>query len=331
MVELLIIKPSSLGDIVHGLQVAASIKAQRPDVRISWIVRDIFAALVRQCEAVDRVYVFKRSGGVFGFLNLMKEVRETKFDFVFDMQGLLRTGLMTWRAHGAKKVGRADAREGAGFFYKDTIELPPAGKASHALEILLQFLPVLGLKPELVGTVKFREVEGLNLSHIEGRNGAQPVIMFPDSRRAEKKWHGFKELTEFIARDGSGRKVVWAGNNYIDYKDALTETQFLNLTGNTSLMALPALIKRAGWVISNDSGPMHLAAAMGVPTLGIFGPTDPRLYGPFPLTAPTNHVAQAPIGNLKLLTAREVYARFKRLDGTRVRTAHPFPFSQRGF
>jgi heptosyltransferase-1 len=331
MVELLIIKPSSLGDIVHGLQVAASIKAQRPDVRISWIVRDIFAALVRQCEAVDHVYVFKRSGGVVGFLKLMRDVRQTKFDYVFDMQGLLRTGLMTARANGVKKIGRADAREGSGVFYKERVELPPSGRTSHALEILLQFLPVLGLKPELAGSLKFREVEGLNLSHIEGRGGVQPVIMFPDSRRAEKRWHGFKELTEFIARDGSGRKVVWAGNNYIDYKDALTETQFLNLTGNTSLMALPALVKRAGWVISNDSGPMHLAAAMGVPTLGIFGPTDPRLYGPFPLTGPTNHVVQAPIGNLKLLSAREVYARFKRLDGTRVRTAHPFPFTQRGF
>jgi ADP-heptose:LPS heptosyltransferase len=236
---------------------------------------------------------------------------------------------MTMRALGGKKVGRADAREGAGLFYKEVVELPPAGRTSHALEKLLQFLPVLGLKPELAGTVRFREVEGLNLSHVDGRGGVQPVIMFPDSRRAEKRWHGFKELTEFIARDGTGRKVVWAGNNYIDYKDALTETQFLNLTGNTSLMALPALIKRAGWVISNDSGPMHLAAAMGVPTLGIFGPTDPRLYGPYPLTSPTNHVVQAPIGNLKLLAAREVYARFKRLDGARVRTAHPFPFTQR--
>jgi heptosyltransferase I len=331
MVELLIIKPSSLADIVHGLQVAASIKAQRPDVRISWIVRDIFAALVRQCEAVDRVYVFKRNGGVQGFLKLMREVRETTFDYVFDLQGLLRTGLMTARSLSKKKVGRNDAREGSRIFYKQIVTLPPEGRASHALEILLQFLPMLDLKPALAGSVRFRDVDGLNLSHVEGRGGAQPVIMFPDSRKTEKRWHGFKELTEFIARDGTGRKVVWAGNNYVDYKDALSETQFLNLTGNTSLMALPALIKKAGWVISNDSGPLHLAAAMGVPVLGIYGPTDPRLFGPYPLTAPTNHVVQAPIGNLKLLSAREVYARFKRLDGTRVRTAHPFPFTQRGF
>jgi ADP-heptose:LPS heptosyltransferase len=331
MVEILLIKPSSLGDIVHGLQIAASIKAQRPDVRISWIVRDIFAALVKQCEAVDRVYVFKRHGGVFDFMRLMREVRATRFDFVFDLQGLLRTGLMTTRARAARKIGRADARECSGVFYKERIALPATGRASHALEILLQFLPKLDLEPKLAGAVRFREVEGLNLSHIEGRGGAQPILMFPDSRRVEKRWQGFKELTDSITRDGSGRKVVWAGNNYVDFKDPLPNNLFLNLTGNTSLMALPALVKRAGWVISNDSGPMHLAAALGVPTLGIFGPTDPRLFGPYPLTAPTNHVVQAPVGSLKLLSAREVYARFKRLDGTRLRTAHPFPFMQRGF
>ena len=331
MIELLIIKPSSLGDIVHGLQVATSIKAQRPDIRISWVVRDIFAPIVRSCDAVDRVYVFQRFGGVFGFFKLARELRATTFDYVFDFQGLLRTGLMTFRTEARRKVGRADSREGAKFFYKERVALPPGGRTSHALEILLQFLPVLDAKPELAGAVRFREVDGLNLNHTAGRGGVQPIVMFPDSRRAEKRWHGFKELTEFIARDGSGRKVVWAGNNYIDCRDALNENQFLNLTGNTSLVALPSLIKRAAWVISNDSGPMHLAAAMGVPTLGIFGPTDPRLYGPYPLTAPTNHVVQAPIGNLKLLSAKEVYARFRRLDGTRVRTAHPFPFPQRGF
>jgi ADP-heptose:LPS heptosyltransferase len=90
-------------------------------------------------------------------------------------------------------------------------------------------------------------------------------------------------------------------------------------------VSLPALIKRASWVVSNDSGPMHLAAALGVPTLGIFGPTDPRLFGPYPITGTTNHVIQAPLGNLKMLTAKDVYARFTKLDGAPMRSAAPFP------
>jgi len=310
MTELLIIKPSSLGDIVHGLQVATSLKAQVEGLRISWVVGDIFAPIVRACEAVDHVYVFHRKGGAKGFLKLMAEVRQTKFDYAFDFQGLLRTGLMISRAHAKVKVGRTDAREWSGIFYNRKVPLPPDGRRSHAVEILLQFCPVLGAKPELRGTLKFREVDELKLSFAEGRGGAKPFLMFPDSRRAEKCWGGFKQLTEMILRENRSRKVIWAGNNRVPDRNAYPPEQFLNLTANTSLVSLPALIKRAEWVITNDSGPMHLAAALGVRTLGVFGPTDPRLFGPYPLNAATNFVVQAPVGDLKLLSAKDVYARF---------------------
>ena len=312
MTDLLIIKPSSLGDIVHGLQVATSLKTQVGGLRISWVVREIFAPIVRACEAVDHVYVFERNAGAKGFIRLTKELRKTKFDYVFDMQGLLRTGLMTSRCIADHKVGRADAREWSGVFYTEKISLPPEGKRSHALDILLQFCPVLDAKPELQGTLRFREIDSLNLKFAQGRGGEKPIVMFVDSRRAEKCWGGFKQLTELILRDDKRHKVIWAGSNYVHDRGAYPAAQFLNLTGNTSLVSLPALIKRADWVIANDSGPMHLAAAFGVPVLGIFGPTDPRLFGPYPLRAPTNFVVQAPVGDLRLLSAKEVYSRFLR-------------------
>jgi len=313
MTELLIIKPSSLGDIVQGLQVATSLKAQCEDLRISWIVREMFAPLVRICEAVDHVYVFERSHGAKGFLKLMLEVRRTKFDYVFDMQGLLRTGLMTSRARARRKVGRSDAREGAGLFYDQKVPLPPDGRRSHALDVLLQFCPVLGAKPELRGALKFREAEDLNLRFADGRGGTRPFLFFPDSRRPEKRWDGFKKLTEMILRENRGHKVVWAGNIFLPDRGAYPAAQFLNLTGNTSLVSLPALIKRADWVVTNDSGPMHLAAALRARVLGIFGPTDPRLFGPYPPNAPTNFVIQSPVGDVKLLSAKDVYARFLRM------------------
>jgi heptosyltransferase-1 len=301
------------------------LKAQVPDLRISWIVRDVFAPIVRASDVVDRTFVFRRHDGIFAFFRLMREVRQTEFDYIFDLQGLLRTGLMVFRARGKRKVGRSDAREGTAIFYNEKVPLPPEGRRAHSLEIMLQFCRVLGVEPRLTGALHFREVEGLNMSHVDGPGGSRPIVMFPDSRRAERRWGGFKQLTELIARDGSGRKVVWAGNHYVNFKDSLPERQFVNLTGNTSLVSLPSLIKRAAWVISNDSGPLHLAAALGVPTLGIFGPTDPRTFGPYPLNAPSNHIIQAPVGDLRLLTAKEVHSRFVRLDGGRVRTTSPFP------
>lgn len=312
MTELLIIKPSSLGDIVHALQVATSLKAQVSHLRISWVVREIFAPIVRACEAVDHVYVFERNAGAKGFIRLTKELRKTKFDYVFDMQGLLRTGLMTSRTIAAHKVGRSDSREWSGVFYTEKVPLPEAGKRSHALEILLQFCPVLGAKPELQGTLRFREIDSLSLKFAQSRSGEKPIILFPDSRRAEKCWGGFKELTELILREDKRHKVIWAGSNYVHDRGAYPAAQFVNLTGNTSLVSLPALIKRADWVIANDSGPMHLAAALGVRVLGIFGPTDPRLFGPYPLKSPSNVVVQAPVGDLRMLSAKEVYTRFQR-------------------
>ena len=312
MTELLIIKPSSLGDIVHALQVATSLKSQHKGLRISWVVREIFAPIVRACEAVDHVYVFERNAGAKGFMRLGQELRKTKFDYVFDMQGLLRTGLMTSRTIAAKKVGRSDAREWSGIFYDQKVPLPPEGKRSHALDILLQFCPVLNTKPELHGTLRFREVDSLNLRFADQRGGGKPIVMFPDSRRAEKCWGGFKQLTELLLREEKNRKVVWAGSNYVHDRGSFPAAQFFNLTGNTSLVSLPALIKRADWVIANDSGPMHLAAALGVRVMGIFGPTDPRLFGPYPLNAPSNVVVQAPVGDLRLLSAKDVYARLQR-------------------
>ena len=312
MTEILIIKPSSLGDIVHGLQVATSLKAQVSHLRISWVVREIFAPIVRACEAVDRVYVFERNAGAKGFLKLTNELRKTEFDYVFDMQGLLRTGLMTSRVKATTKVGRSDAREWSGVFYHQRVPLPPAGAGSHALDILLLFCPVLGAQPELQGALKFREVDKLNLSFADSKSGGKPIVMFVDSRRAEKCWGGFKQLTELILRADKQRKVVWAGSGYVHDRGGFPPAQFLNLTGNTSLVSLPALVKRADWVIANDSGPMHLAAALGVRVLGIFGPTDPRLFGPYPLNAPGNVVVQAPVGDLKLLAVKDVFARFQK-------------------
>lgn len=312
MTELLIIKPSSLGDIVHGLQVATSLKAQVKGLRISWVVREIFAPIVRACEAVDHTYVFERNAGAKGFIRLTKELRKTKFDYVFDMQGLLRTGLMASRTIAEHKVGRSDSRECSGVFYTQKVPLPPDGRKSHAIDILLQFCPVLGAEPQLEGTLKFREIDSLNLKFAQGRGGEKPIVMFVDSRRAEKCWGGFKQLTELILREDRRQKIIWAGSNYVHDRGAFPASQFLNLTGNTSLVSLPALIKRADWVIANDSGPMHLAAAFGVRVLGIFGPTDPRLFGPYPLRAPTNIVVQAPVGDLRMLSAKDVYSRFQR-------------------
>lgn len=315
MPEMLIIKPSALRDIVHGLQVAASIKAQKPEWRISWIVRDIFAPLVRSCTAVDQVYVFQRHEGARGFMRTMREVRKREFDLICDFQGLLRTGLMTKWARGARKVGRPDAREGAGLFYSEKILPPSAGRHAHVLELLLQFCQAVGAEPRLTGPLHFRDMDRLNLDFMEPRKRLRPILIFPDSGQKSKKWNGYSQLSALLIREG-GRKVVWAGSIYLPCRESFPTGSFVNLTGNTSLTSLPALLNKADWVISNDSGPMHLSAAMGLKTIGLFGPTDPRQFGPYPLKSPSNYAIQAPVGEMWLLSAKEVYYLFNRIEAS---------------
>lgn len=313
MPEMLIVLTSPLRDIVHGLQVATSIKAQKPEWRVSWIVRDIFAPIVRASPAVDQVHVFPRHEGARGFLRMMREVRKKEFDLVCDMQGLLRTGLMTKWARGRRKVGRPDAREGSGLFYQERVRWAPEGRGAHLLEQMLEFCPAAQAEPKLAGPLRFRDLERLNLGFMEPRKGQRPVLIFPDSGQSNKKWNGFTQLTALLIRE-AGRKVVWAGSHYLPCRESLPEGSFVNLTGNTSLTSLPALLAKADWVISNDSGPMHLSAAMGLKTIGLFGPTDPRRFGPYPLKSPTNYCIQAPVSELTLLSAKEVFHLFKRID-----------------
>jgi len=318
MTRILIINPSALVEVVHGLQVVTSLKAQWPKgepLKVDWIARDIFAPLVKSCSAVDEVFVFKRHGGTMEFLRLIKQLRETSYDYAFDFQGLLRSGLITWRVKAKRKVGRSNAREGATAFYNTKTDLPPAGRKSHKLDILLQFLPVLGLKPQLEGELHFHEVEKLRLSFTEGKRGERPILLFPDARRPEKNWAGFKQLTKLLLEKDRQRRVIWAGEHHLPDKGSFPPERFLNLTGNTSALSLPALLQKADWVIANDSGPLHLAAALGVKNIGIFGPSDWHIWGAYPVGQADNHIIQAPVGNLKLLQAKEVYAKFLKFSG----------------
>ena len=304
MPEFLIIKPSSLGDIIHGLQVVQTLREQIEGLRIAWVVRERFAPFVASCRTVDKIYHFYRRGGIKDFCRLVRDLRKTRFDAVLDMQGLARSGLMTLCARAPLKLGRRDAREGASLFYTDRISLPLGGSHAHALERLLQFCPPFGLKPHLKGKLHFRDPHSSNLP--EALLKTQPLVLFPNSRRPEKEWPYFAHLTERLLDTLPNYKVVWAGDTPLPAPDCLPNNRFYNLMGQIGLEELPKLVGAATLVISNDSAPMHLAAAMGTPVLAIFGPTPATSYGPYPLDKPEHLVLDAPQQNLALLKADDI-------------------------
>ncbi|MEX2381906.1 MAG: glycosyltransferase family 9 protein [Opitutales bacterium] len=308
----MIIKPSSLGDIIHGLQVAQALKRQIPDTHITWVAREVFVPFVEECSAVDRVLSFDRKGGAFAFWKLVRIIRNETYDCVLDLQGLARSGIMAFFARSSRKFGRRDAREGAGWFYTKKTSLPPGAEAVHALDILLGFCLLLGVEARSDGVLGFRPSKALPFPAI--RNGEKPILVFPGSRRAEKVWEGFPELTRLLLDRAPGNVVVWAGDEPKATPSAFPGKRFHNLTGQTSLSELPALVAQSRWVIANDSGPMHLGAALGIPTLGIFGPTDPACFGPYPLKAPNNGVVRAPDGNLGQLEVDAVFRKFVEME-----------------
>jgi heptosyltransferase-1 len=306
MTRVLIVKPSSLGDIIHGLQALACLKAANPDWHVTWVVREIFAPLVDAAECVDETVVFQRKRGIIGIFAVMRVLRQRSFDLVLDLQGLLRSGLMTWSANAPRKIGRHNSRECSSLFYTETTAPAASKSRSHALDELLQFAPLLGADPKSLPPIRFKKTE--NIPELASfSSDASRIIMFPDSRRREKMWPYFSELTELLLTSHPSLIVIWAGSEPSHFSPVSHQpNRFLNLCGKLPLDKLPQLLNHVTLVIANDSGPMHLAAAMAKPTLAIFGPTDPSLYGPYPPGRTSNHVLTATGGILSKLTAREV-------------------------
>ncbi len=302
--KILFIKPSSLGDILHGLQLAESLRQDLQGLHISWVAREIFAPLLYACRTVDHVYVNKRKGGVGGFLGLAKEIREEEFDWVVDLQGLFRSGLLTFLARGKRKAGRTDTREGAGWFYREKAPLPQGGRQAHALDILLQFRKLFGLEPVLKGVLEFDS--GLPQGFHSPKDGSKTYLLFPESRRPEKEWPHFPALSQALLEKDPGCKVVWAGSGKLEPPPGLHAKRFANLSGITPLETLPAMVNASDCVLANDSGPMHLAAALAKPVIALFGPTPPERFGPYPNPAGKSKVLHAPDGDLAKLQTGEV-------------------------
>jgi ADP-heptose:LPS heptosyltransferase len=305
-VKILIIKPSSLGDIIHGLQIAATIKDRLPNVSIDWVVRDCFEDIVRVSSIVENMFIFHRRCGFLKFIKLLSEVRKVHYDYVFDMQGLARTGAMTYFAKADRKIGRSDAREFAWLAYDKKIQFP-GHIFPHAIDILLQFLPELGLEAKLETRLKFSTAlsHGVkNSLHRENGKNSPMILLFPESRRREKEWPYFSIFAPMLAERFPNFLTI-----IISQKPFNLGREFpniCNLSGKTSLDDVIHLVQNSNLVIGNDSAPIHLAAAVEVPLIALFGPTDPKRFGPYPVGNGNNRVLRSVDGILASISPADV-------------------------
>ena len=137
--KILVIKPSSLGDIVHGLRIVHQVHEISPSIRIDWVVKKGLEGILYASGFVKKVYLFERGGGFFNYLSLINEIRRERYDYALDLQGLLRSACLLKFADSKQKLGVADGREFSTLLY-ESVGVKSRTVPIHALDRLVPFL-----------------------------------------------------------------------------------------------------------------------------------------------------------------------------------------------
>lgn len=255
---------------------------------ITWLVAPAWRSLIEKHPDLNSLILFDRRGlgdvnqgedGVMRSLALAADLRDRQFDLVIDLQGLLRSALLTFATGAPVRVGFGYAREGAALAYTHRINTPHPER--HALDRYVDVAEALGCGR---GPVEFDfPVEPSDRETVNDLLGGVDrfAVLLPGTNWPTKRWpiEYFGDLADQI-RSELGLAVVVAGA--ADAVDLAPRIPYdLNLAGKTSLPQLVALLERASLVVANDSGPMHIASALNRPLVTMFGPTNPVRTGPF--------------------------------------------------
>lgn len=286
--RILLIKPSSLGDIVHALPVVAALKQRWPAAHLSWFVKRQWADLVDRVAGVDRVWPVEPT--FRSWVGQVRALRAERFDLVIDLQGLFRSGLLAWLSGGQRRFGFANGREGSPWFYTDRVSVPTI--EAHAVDRYLLVAAALGAPLQRAPQFRFTMPDAdmavvRDVFHQRGISVDQPwVAMNVSARWATKRWplSSFAVVADRLGKEGFGPIVVIGSQDEqgeVNRLKSMTRHPPIDLTGAIPLGCLPALLSKASVMITNDSGPMHVAAAVGTPVVALFGPTSARRTGPY--------------------------------------------------
>lgn len=288
--KILLLKPSSLGDVIQALPVLRLLKLHWPQAQIFWWLEAGLAPLLEGDPDLAGVVRFerKRWGHPRHWPEMGRSIcglRAQHFDLVIDLQCLARSAIFAWLANGQKLIGLDEVREGARGFYD--LAVPRQSFHTHAVDWYLSVLPPLGVpvhwrfewlppRPAIAAEVR-RKWPGT----------ARWIALQPGARWPNKRWPvaHFRSLVGALARDWpQARFAILGDQGDHPLGQAIAEAappQCLNLCGQTTLLEMVEWLRRCDLLITNDTGPMHAAAALGRPLLALFGPTEPRRTGPY--------------------------------------------------
>ncbi len=295
--KILIVRLSALGDIVHALPVLAAIRKAHPDAIVDWLVEESYASILSFASGLHRRVIVRAArsfemsdsvsfGGAPGYLQAVSYLRAQRYDAALDLQGLIKSAVWA-RASGARRVigfSRTHLREPqAAWLYSETVTPKDAPHVIHKNLSVLSALdiPSAAIDIPLVPHASSDTIEAVDLA-----GGSRSyVVINPGAAWPNKRWppDRFGALAAALReRTGLRSLVTWGPS-----ERALAESVVAASSGaasaapSTTVSDLAVVMRNAALVISGDTGPLHIAAAMGTPLVGLYGPTWPARNGPW--------------------------------------------------
>lgn len=291
--KILIIKPSSLGDVVHALPTANLLRRGFPNATIAWLINDTLVSLLKNCPLLNALIPFHRERWAQPrhlpeFLRFLRRLRAQQFDLALDLQGLFRSGVLTAASGAPRRIGLSDAREGSRLFYNEVVTPHPT--ARHAVDRYLETIRHLALPTDPVEfplgeSPDDKQAVDQYLSE-HGASGAPLLALCPRARWENKCWptDSYAALSRELSRRWPSHRVVLIGGRadaaHLRHIATVAGSEPLVMDGRLTLSQLTELLRRCALFVGNDSGPGHIAMALRVPAVLLFGPTDPALTGP---------------------------------------------------
>ena len=285
--RLLIVKTSSIGDIVHALPTVQAIKEAAPQLSLGWVVRSRCADVLRGNPWIDALFVMPDKPSFGELLKLRRELRAARYEIALDMQGLFLSGLVTQLSGAPVRLGWDRNREGNALFLTHPI-VSGKGQPRHEVDLLYGFAEALGVyspHPEFTPQ-PYLTIEGMDKASEWLAGLTHPrIALNVGASRTYKRWP--VERWQQVAQEltSSRRSLVFVG----DKRDAEIVAQiapslqgnFVDLSGKTTLPELASVLASCDLLVTGDTGPMHLAVAVGTRVIALFGGTDPVRHGPY--------------------------------------------------
>lgn len=286
--QILVVRLSSLGDVVHAIPVMAALRRRFPDARIDWLIDDRYRELVELVSGVDHPVAVPRRPGVSWLTGIVPGLRATRYDVAVDLQGLVKSAVLA-RASGARRVigfPPAQLREApAGWFYT---EQPAMGNHPHVIAKNLALVESLGVPPK-PWEFPLRDVATDVVKRTLGTNGEgskhEFALLNPGAAWKSKRWAptAFGALAQRLHEQHDLVSVVAWGPGEKEMAGVVVDASGGRavLAPPMSLADLVTLARAAAVMVSGDTGPLHVAAAVGTPLVGVYGPSSPRRNGPW--------------------------------------------------